>query len=175
MPPHSLLWGHLLVAKTAMSKLPSDARGNYIPRQVMASTPGLGPIFYLDLWPFGPQILVVASPDGLYQITQEHSLPKFHALRKFLRPMTGQFDLVTMEGDMWKTWRNIFNPAFSPGHLMEFVPAIVEETTTFCKILQEHVEKRDIVALKMLTDNLTMDVIGRVVLYVSHYTSGASD
>lgn len=56
MPPHSLLWGHLLVAKTAMSKLLSDARGNYIPRQVMASTPGLGPIFYLDLWPLGPQI-----------------------------------------------------------------------------------------------------------------------
>lgn len=175
MPPHSLLWGHLLVVRTAMSKLPSDARGNYVPRSVTASMSSLGPIFYLDLWPFGPQMLVVASPDGLHQITQEHSLPKFHAMRKFLRPITGEFDLVSMEGDMWRTWRNIFNPAFSPGHLMKCIPAIIEETTTFCKILQEHVEKRDIVPLKMLTDNLTMDVIGRVVLYVSHCRNAAKD
>ncbi|MCJ1383276.1 hypothetical protein MMC17_006389 [Xylographa soralifera] len=164
MPPHSFLFGHLLVVKAAVSGLPSDAYGNYIPRRVRAATAGLGPIFYLDLWPFGPQILVVSSPDGLYQMTQEHSLPKFHVMRKYLRPMSGEFDLVTMEGEMWKRWREIFNPGFSPSNLLGFVPAILEETMTFCAILQEHVGKEDVVRLKTLTDNLTMDVIGRVIL-----------
>ncbi|MCJ1281733.1 hypothetical protein MMC26_001055 [Xylographa opegraphella] len=164
MPPHSFLFGHLLVVKAAVSGLPSDAYGNYIPRCVRAMTPELGPIFYIDLWPLGPQMLVVSSPDGLHQMTQEHSLPKFHALRKFLSPMSGEFDLVTMEGEMWKRWRNIFNPGFSPSNLLNFVPAIVEETTTFCAILQAHVAQGDIVRLKTLTDNLTMDVIGRVIL-----------
>ncbi|MCJ1479144.1 hypothetical protein MMC13_007828 [Lambiella insularis] len=164
MPPYSFLFGHLLVVKSAVSDLPSDAYGNYIPRHVRAATPGLGPIFYLDLWPFGPQILVVSSPDALHQMTQEHSLPKFHAMRKFLRPMSGEFDLVTMEGEMWKRWRNIFNPGFSPSNLLGFVSAILEETLTFCGILQEHVDKGDVVSLKPLTDNLTMDVIGRVIL-----------
>ena len=166
MPPYNIFFGHLLAVKAAVSKLPSDARGNYIPRQVRAMTPSLGPIFYLDLWPFGPQTLVVTSPNGLYQMTQEHSLPKFPALRKFLRPMTGEYDLVTMEGDMWKKWRSIFNPGFSPKHLLSFVSAILEETTIFCGILREHEEKGDITPLKKLTDNLTMDVIGRVVLLV---------
>ena len=151
-----------------MSKLPSDARGNYIPSHVRALTPSLGPVFYLDLWPFGPSMLVVTSPNALFQMTQEHSLPKYHALRKFLRPMTGEYDLVTMEGDMWKKWRSIFNPGFSPSHLMSFVSAILEETMTFCEILRDYEGRKDIIPLKKSTDNLTMDIIGRLVLCVSH-------
>lgn len=164
MPPHNLFFGHLLVVNAVMSKLPADARGNYIPRQIRAAMPGLGPIFYLDLWPFGPQTLVVSTPAGIYQMTQEHSLPKFHAMRKFLRPMTGEYDLVTMEGDMWKMWRNIFSPGFSSGHLIGFASAIVKDTITFCEILRECDQARGLVSLKKLTDNLTMDVIGKVVL-----------
>ena len=164
MPPYNWLFGHLLLINAVMSKLPSDARGNYIPRQVRKATPGLGPIFYLDLWPFGPQILVVSSPAALYQMTQEHSLPKFHAMRNFLRPMTGESDLVTMEGDIWKSWRSVFAPGFSPSHLMGHVPAIVKDTETFCKILGERAKTGTLFPLKKLTDNLTMDVIGKVVL-----------
>ena len=164
MPPHNLFFGHLLVANAVMSKLPADARGNYIPRQIRVAIPSLGPIFYIDLWPFGPQMLIVSSPAAIYQMTQEHSLPKYHALRNFLRPLTGEYDLVTMEGEMWKTWRNIFSPGFSPGHLMGFAPAIVKDAMTFCEILRECDQTRDIVPLKKLTDNLTMDVIGMVVL-----------
>lgn len=170
MPPYNIFFGHLLVVKAAMSKLPSDARGNYIPSRVRAVTSDLGPDFYLDLCPFGPQMLVVTSPHALFQMTQEHSLPKFHALREFLRPMTGEYDLVTMEGDMWKKWRSIFNPGFSPNRLMSFVSAILEETTTFCEILREKEARKAIIPLKKLADNLTMDVIGRVVLFASYCT-----
>ena len=117
MPPYNIFFGHLLAVKAVLFTLPSDAVGNYIPRQVRALTPSLGPILYLDLWPFGPAMLVENSPDGLFQMTQEHSLPKFPALQKFLRPMTGESDLVTMEGDIWKKLRSIFNPGFSSNNL----------------------------------------------------------
>ena len=80
--------------------------------------------------------------------------------------MTGEYDLVTMEGDMWKKWRSIFNPGFSPKHLLSFVSAILEETTTFCGILREHERKGDVIRLKSLTDKLTVDIIGRVILWV---------
>ena len=126
--------------------------------------PELGPVYYLDTWPFGPHMLVVASPSSLYQVTQEHSLPKYHAMRTFLQPITGGLDIVTMEGHAWKTWRGIFNPGFSASHLMTLTSCIVEETTKFCDLLQRYLQSNETFQMKDLTDYLALDVIGRVVL-----------
>lgn len=111
-------------------------------------------------------MLIVASPSAAFQVTQEHSLPKFPAMREFMRPIAGDFDLVSMDGPMWKTWRGIFNPGFSSAHLTSLVPEIIKEATGFCDILREKTARQEIFPLKKLTDNLTMDIIGKVVLYV---------
>jgi len=109
-------------------------------------------------------MLIVASTNGLYQITQEHSLPKYSALKYFLQPIAEGMDLVTMEGDVWKTWRGIFNPGFSAHYLASLTSGIVEETSQFCEILQKLSFDRRLFYMKDLSDNLTMDVIGRVVM-----------
>lgn len=137
---------------------------NYLPDIIRRELPDLGPIYYLDTWPFGPQMLVVASVPGLHQITQEHPLPKYRAFKYFLEPITEGLDIVTMERDLWKTWRGIFNPGFSANHLMNLTGSLVEETVTFCDILQKCFEDGRSLRMKTLTDNLTMDIIGRVVL-----------
>ncbi|KAL8905085.1 MAG: hypothetical protein Q9207_002859 [Kuettlingeria erythrocarpa] len=147
-----------------MAKLPKDAHPHYLPDQLRRCYPELGPIFYLDAWPFITLTLVVASPDTLAQITTAHVLPKFPAIKDFLYPLANGKDLVSMDGAEWKYWRNMFNPGFSASHLMTLVPDIVRETTVFCDILQENAEKKDIFRMKALTDNLAMDVIGKVVL-----------
>ena len=126
--------------------------------------PDLGPVFYIDTWPFGPQMLYVGSVETLYQMTQEHPLGKYHAMKPFLKPITDGLDIVTMEGAAWKTWRGIFNPGFSSSHLMTLTSSIVEETQKFCDILREHANKNTSFTMKDMTDNLAMDVIGRVAL-----------
>ena len=164
MPPWSPVLGHLYYCYKVANTLPRDAHPNYLPDIIRITMPDLGPIYYLDTWPFGPQMLVVASTRGLYQITQEHSLPKYHALISFLQPITEGLDIVTMEGDLWKTWRGIFNPGFSTTHLMNLTCSFVEETSNFCENLQKHLEDQKVFKVKDLTDNLTVDIIGRVVL-----------
>ena len=47
---------------------------------------------------------------------------------------------------------------------MTLVPDIMKETTIFCEILHMHAQKRSVFYMKPMTDNLAMDVIGRVVL-----------
>jgi sterigmatocystin biosynthesis cytochrome P450 monooxygenase len=82
----------------------------------------------------------------------------------FLKPLTDGLDIVTMKGQTWKNWRGVFNPGFSAGHLMTLVPSIVEKTEIFCSILRAHATEQDVIQMKTLTDNLTMDIIGEVVL-----------
>lgn len=164
MPPFNPLLGNLLATKDCVSRIPHDAHPQYFPHQIRRAIPGLGGIFYLDMFPFIAPILIVASPSTTHQITQEHPLAKFPNMRTFIQPISGESNLLTMEGQMWKTWRRIFNPGFSSAHLTTLLPAIIREAEVFCSILQQHIEKDDIFPLKKDTDNLTMDIIGRLVL-----------
>ena len=164
MPPLHPIFGHVLIMARVMSKLPKDAHPHYLIDQLRRAYPELGPIFYFDAWPFTTLMLVVASPDTLAQISTERTLPKFPAIRDFLYPLSSGHDLVSMDGAEWKRWRRIFNPGFSAKHLMTLVPEIVKETATFCQLLQKHVEAQDMFTMKSLTDNLALDVIGKVVL-----------
>ena len=164
MPPHHPIFGHLFVLARVMSKLPRDAHPHYLADQLRQTYPDMGPIFYLDAWPIITFTLVVASPATLAQITTEHVLPKFPAIKDYLHPLANGKDIVSMDGQEWKYWRSIFNPGFSANHLMTLVTDIVRETTVFCEVLQSHAREQDIFPMKTLTDNLAMDVIGKVVL-----------
>lgn len=167
MPPYNPIFGHLLIVNKIMSKLPKDAHPQYLQDQIRRTMPEIGPNYYVDTWPFFPPMLVVSSPSTLYQIMQEHPLPQHQGLRNFLRPLTGGLDLLSMNGPTWKKWRSIYNPGFSTNHLIALVPDIVRETLVFCDILQEHAERKIIFRMKPCTDNLAIDVIGKVVLWVS--------
>ena len=164
MPPLNPVFGHLFVLASVVGKLPKDAHQHYLPDQLRRRYPDLGPIFYLDGWPIISLTLVVASPSALAQITTEHTLLKFPAIRDFLYPLTNGKDIVSMDGQEWRTWRSIFNPGFSAKHLISVVPDIVKETQVFCNVLQKHADRQDVFPMKGLTDNLAMDVIGKVVL-----------
>ncbi|KAI9796323.1 MAG: hypothetical protein M1835_004314 [Candelina submexicana] len=164
MPPYNPIFGHLLVAGKIMAKLPTDSHNQYLPGLIRRAYPDLGPNFYMDTWPFGSPILFICEPSALHQITQKHSLPKHPDLRNFLYPLANGLDIVTMEGPMWKKWRNIYNPGFSLAHLMTLTPVIVRETLIFCENLQHYVERKERFQMKTLTDKLAIDIIGTVIL-----------
>lgn len=110
MLPRHPIFDHVLLTASVLGKLPRDAHGHYLVDQIRQRYPDLGPIYYLDAWPFRPPLLVVTSPTLVSQFIQDVSLPKHEGMRHFLRPLTGERDLVSMEGQLWKTWRSIFNP-----------------------------------------------------------------
>lgn len=165
MPPHHPIFGHLLVAKDILSQFPSDAHHLYLPVQIRRKYPEVGPVFYIDLWPFSDPFLVVASPSAAHQLIQEHPQPKADVVRTFMYPLTKNLDLVTMEGQQWKDWRNVYNPGFSAQHLNTLIPRILKEVATFSEVLGEHVKADDMFYLEKAAINLTMDVIGIVTLY----------
>lgn len=122
MPPHHPIFGHLLVARDRLSQFPSDAHPLHLPVQIRRKHPEVGPVFYIDLWPFSDPFLVVASPSAAYQLIQEHPQPKADVVRNFMYPLTRNNDVVTMEGQAWKDWRNVYNLGFSAQHLIKLYP-----------------------------------------------------
>ncbi|KAK0714467.1 cytochrome P450, partial [Apiosordaria backusii] len=164
MPPHHWLFGHLGVAAKIFRSLPPHAHLLLIADQVRREYPHLDTAFYLDIWPFGPPTLMVISPELVSQFTQDVSLPKFEGLRKFLEPLTGKKDLVSMEGHEWRHWRSKFNPGFSAGNILSMIPAMVEEFRAYRDVIRQHALQGDIFPLELPTLAMSMDIIGRVVL-----------
>ena len=165
MPPYNLFLGHLPLMMNLISNLPKDAHGHYLPDQIRRRFPDLGPIYYLDAWPFATPILVVTSPYIAPQFSSSSNLlPKHPGMAKYVRPITGGLDLISMSGETWKAWRKIFNPGFSANQMIEMVPAFLEEIQNFRDILREHTKAKTIFRLDEAAINLTMDVIGRLAL-----------
>lgn len=100
----------------------------------------------------------------MYQLTQANQIPKYKGIRDFLRPLTGEKDLVTLEGPEWKHWRARFNPGFIARHISTLVPAMVEETEIFKDILRDYAGSGDILYLEEASLNLTIDLIGKVFM-----------
>lgn len=164
MPPHNIIFGHFLIVVRAVTSLPRDAHPCLLPEEIRRAYPEIGPDFYVDLSPFAISMLVVGSPETNYQIAQEHPLEKTMTLKNFVRPLTDGLDFLTMEYARWKKWRAIFNPGFSAAHLMTLVPVIVDSAETFVQVLEEKAKNHQIFKMKRLTDYLTLDIIGQVVL-----------
>lgn len=164
MPPHNLLFGHFLIVVRLVTQLPGDAHPVLLPDEIRRAYPDLGPNFYVDLFPLAQSMLVIGSPDTHYQIAQEHLLEKTLTLKNYVRPLTDGLDFLTMEYARWKKWRGIFNPGFSAAHLMTLIPVMVKATETFAQILEERAKRQNVFALKGLTDYLTLDITGQIVL-----------
>lgn len=127
---------------------------------------GLGDFFYLDVWPMGPTLLAILSPDGANEIMLKSTLPKHPVVADFMDQIGGRENLVSSDGPGWKSWRAAFNPGFSASHLMTLVPGIVDDVAVFCEIVQQHAKDNDIFRMERAATKLTVDIIGKVVLDV---------
>ena len=165
MPEHSMAWGHLLTVKPIMDSLPDDAHPFYVFGEASRKFSGL---YYLDLWPFSPPFLMVTSATAAAQVTQHTSLAfdRPLALQDWFLPITGGPTLFDMPEKEWKPWRAIFSPGFSNTYLTGLIPHMVEETMVYSAILKAHAKKRDIFELDTTTLWFTMDLIGRIAMWV---------
>lgn len=106
---------------------------------------------------------MVISPDLINQFTKEDSRPKVDGLADYMKPMSGGYDLLTMEGAEWKFWRSIFNPGFTPRDVMQYIGGLVEIIDVFKDILMERAKDGEMFLLGPMTLNLAMDMAGKAI------------
>jgi len=163
-PMGQAIFGHLQHAGELRKLYPPGthphAWGTYLRKKY-----NLGDVFYVDWWPLGPRNLFIADPELASQyVTTGQSLPKSPAVADFLNRFLGVTNMVTLEGQEWKTLRSIFNPGFSAAHLMTLVPYIIDTSLIFCDLMREKARSNELFMLEESTTRLTIDIIGKIVL-----------
>ncbi|KAJ0124859.1 hypothetical protein J7T55_006202 [Diaporthe amygdali] len=164
--PHSFWLGHLEIIAKIQAKYPTDLHQQCMPLLLAKEYPEVAEqaVLYLDVWPFSHPMLAVFHPDIMAQFTQDNSRPKHSQMREEFHILSGCNDLVNQEGQVWKTWRSIFNPGFSVKNLMSLIPAFLEEIQVFRDWLGDVAESGQIVQLEPKAMRATADIIGRAAL-----------
>lgn len=154
--------GHLLVLQKYVDGIPPDAAVAFAMRD-LAKEFADTELFLMDFWPVYPPLITVYSPEAINQICNKYNLPKTAVSERFMEPVTGGPNLVTMNGDEWKYWRSLFNPGFSTGAMLNNVPHIVDSVMVFRKKLTGMIG-RGMFSLDELVTKLTMEIILKVTL-----------
>jgi hypothetical protein len=136
--PHSWIFGHLIFMGEFRKDHPEDANIYNMQSWFMDNLerffPGeetIPPVIYLDLWPLiHNPMLMTTHPAVSAQYTQLKSMPKSRTSIDYLTPLTGNKDIVSVEGEEWKHWRSRLNPVRSQ-HARRLVPC---STFTDCLV-----------------------------------------
>ncbi|KAL1848728.1 hypothetical protein Daus18300_013518 [Diaporthe australafricana] len=161
--------GHLLVLQKYVDRIPPDAAVAFAMRDLCQEEFADTELFLMDFWPVYPPLFTLFGPEPISQICNKYNLPKNAVLSKFMEPVTGGPDLLTMNGEEWKDWRSLFNPGFSTGAMLNNVPHIVDSVLVFRKKLIQ-MTGRGIFPLDKLATKLTTEIILKVTLDDdSHY------
>jgi cytochrome P450 len=122
--------------------------------------PGL---WYLDLWPLGPQQIIITDPDLALYMTVIKNHPKHPIEAVFIDPVVGANNIVATSGPKWKTIHNMLAPAFAIANIKNMVPMIAEEVMMFRSILHALADSGDVFSLDDTCSNLTFDIMGKVI------------
>ncbi|KAF2180348.1 cytochrome P450 [Zopfia rhizophila CBS 207.26] len=132
--------GHLLTLQKYVDQIPPDANVNLAMKD-LAREYAETEVFLMDFWPVYPPLLMVYSPEAAIQVSTKYNLPKTDMHLRFIKPITGGPNVISMSDNEWKTWRSLFNPGFSTAVMMDNVPHIVDSVQVYCEILKEKAGK----------------------------------
>ena len=122
--------------------------------------------FLLDLWPFQPPVIVTFNPETATLVTQKLHLPKPKMSHEMFKAIAGGPNLISMNGNEWKTWRSLSAPGFSSPNVIDHVCYIVELVEIFCDKLCTASVENTVASLDDFATRLTFDVIMKITLLV---------
>ncbi|KAF2199970.1 cytochrome P450 3A30 [Delitschia confertaspora ATCC 74209] len=159
-PPHSFFWGHLKLVGETLRLFPNNVHIQ-LAITTLSQKYKLPRLFYIDLWPFGPDFLVITDPNLALQISNFRNLYKHHIAREVVNGVVGKDNIVTTDGPLWKKLHNMVAPSFSDSQVKNMVGMIAEEVMTFRQILLDRARDGQPFNLEETINRLSFDIIGK--------------
>lgn len=112
-PPHDWLWGHVKLVGEYSSKIP----GSHF------HLPGL---YYLDMWPFGPEFIMCTGPEAAALATTARPFPQADVVADYFHSVGMGSFIEATEGPLWKQLHQIFAPGLTPAATKTYTPFICD-------------------------------------------------
>jgi cytochrome P450 len=164
-PPHGFLFGHLPSLVKAVRQYPRDAHSNialnHLAQEHNLVDPGC---FYLDAFPLrNDRQLIITSPEVAAQVIRSDKHP---FIANTFGPVLGRKTLAVTNGAAWKAMRTTFATAFGPANIYSMMPAILEESELFVRLLSDASGSDNgfVPSMSHMLTTLSFDLVCRLVL-----------
>jgi len=162
-PPHSMIWGHLKVIGEYTAKFPADTAFQSMVTQIKQDF-DLPDIWYLDLWPAGPEFVMCSSPEAAMIPTTTIPMIQAPAVIEFFDGNLGDNFIEATNGPVWKDLHHMIAPGLTPAATKAYHKLIVEEAGTFYERLLKFSQKDEPVNMMHEIGKFPFDVVSRVFL-----------
>ncbi|KAK0618904.1 cytochrome P450 [Immersiella caudata] len=125
-PPHDWFWGHAKVVGEYTAKI----TGDYMQAAwtQMKYDFKLPEVFYLDMWPFGPEFIMCTGPDATAFPTTTNSFAQADVVTDFFTQSIGAGTFMeSTNGPLWKELHQMMAPGLTPSATKTYHDAILDE------------------------------------------------
>lgn len=125
-PPHDWFWGHAKLVGEYTKKI----TGDYMQAawSQMKYDFKLPDVFYLDMWPFGPEFIMCTGPEATAIATTTNSFPQAELVTEYFASISigGSFIEAT-NGPLWKELHQMIAPGLTPTATKTYTALILDE------------------------------------------------
>ncbi|KAF5236504.1 hypothetical protein FAUST_6489 [Fusarium austroamericanum] len=171
-PPHSWLLGHISILKSIAMTMPPNSMPQLYYTEI-AHRYNLEDIFYLDLWPIGPSLVIITDPILIEQDHIPRPMVPHPFTNKFMAPIAGVDIIPTKSGTEWKKLRNDMSPAFSRAHTHNMVGVMVNESKLLRGKLDEFLATGQVFSMEELLNKTIFGIVSRHLLNDESYAQKA--
>ncbi|KAL9480173.1 hypothetical protein ACSS6W_004959 [Trichoderma asperelloides] len=158
-----MLWGHLKVFGKYVKSFP---QGAYIQPTItqLKIDYNLPDIFYLDLWPLGPQFMILAAPEACAIPTTENTFDQHDVVTDFFNRGVGTGFIEATNGALWKHLHRTLAPGLTPSIVKGYYPTIVEEAVAIRRRFWGIAKSGEVADIRHELGHFPFNVMGKVLL-----------
>ncbi|KAM0547918.1 hypothetical protein ACHAO7_006871 [Fusarium culmorum] len=132
-------------------------------------------IFYLDLWPIGPSLVIITDPKLIEQAHIPRPMVPHPFTNTFMAPIAGDDIIPTKSGTEWKKLRNDMSPTFSRAHAHSMVGVMVNEIKLLRGKLDELSATGQVFSMEGLLNKTIFGIVSRHLLNDESYAQDLAD
>ena len=124
-PPHDWFWGHAKIVGEYGKKI----TGDYMQAawSQMKYDFKLPEVFYLDMWPFGPEFIMCTGPDATAFPTTTNVFAQADVVTNFFAQSVGTTFIEATNGPLWRELHQMMAPGLTPSATKTYHDAIIDE------------------------------------------------
>ncbi|KAL6904557.1 cytochrome P450 [Trichoderma evansii] len=163
-PPHSMFWGHLKLVGEYVKNLPQGAFMLPVIAQLQEDY-NLPDIFYIDLWPLGPQFTILASPEACAIPTTENTFDQHEAVPEFYHNSgVGTGFIEASNGPLWKHLHQTLTPGLTPSVIRGSHIMIVEQAVALHHRFRNIAKSGEVTDIRHEFGHYPFSVMGQMLL-----------
>jgi hypothetical protein len=123
----------------------------------------LPPIFFLDLCPMFPPVVVISDPEIARKITVEDRTPRWPGVFQPLKPAATRRWIEILSRDNWVKNHALFGVSFTAAHFVRMIPRMSEDLGPMVQMLAEYSQTGQVFKMERMAKLAILEMTGRVI------------